>query len=109
MTDEVTDNYEEWAKTWVVIVLIVNVVFFVASCKKTQILMRNLKKRKRVTDYIQKWRKELLKYPALQLFKTLCRPSIALGEVLQQVPWTMSSIVGLWCIVEILLPKQFQV
>lgn len=104
---ELLQTYELYAKTWVLMILIVNMVFFFTLCKRG-------KKRVNLAKKLANWRvnrrsilEDITKVGKLAV-ELQISPHTSLCEVLQKIPWSWSAFVFLWCIVEFILPKSFQ-
>ena len=93
-------TYELYAKTWVLMILIVNMVFFFTLCRRGQ---KGVKLAKKLSNYFAKG-SVLIKLCTLGY-----KPESSLCEVLQTIPYTWSTFIFLWCIVEVILPNEFQV
>lgn len=93
-------TYELYAKTWVLMILIVNMVFFFTLCKRGK---KRVNLAKKLANYLEKFPSAVVKIATLGY-----SPESSLCEVLQTIPCTWSAFVFLWCIVEFILPKQFQ-
>jgi hypothetical protein len=106
----VVDNvktYELYAKTWVLMILIVNMVFFFTLCKRGQ---KAVKLAKKLANWKQKTHsvlEDLTKIGKL-VVELQISPQTSLYEVLRKIPCEWSTFVFLWCIVEIILPNKIQ-